>query len=225
MVFKIFFFFEMYWRNQNFLIFQYSFLRNSAKRSFDVCIVDDASLCTEVELLPLFRLKITTLLLVGDEKLQTSTTQNKVCTTNNSNFHFSINIKYFEKINSPQCCHENGYSRSLFSRVIASYKEFDSSRILYPTLYKQRRMLPEISKWPNQYFYRNEMEIVPIPRVKRSPYHSYTIFQVNTIEDIEVNFVQQLLEFSICAIKERRCTCGIICGHPKSRDEIEKMIK
>ncbi|XP_055312579.1 uncharacterized protein LOC129574522 isoform X2 [Sitodiplosis mosellana] len=170
-------------------------------RSFDVCIVDDASLCTEVELLPLFRLKLTTLLLVGDEKLQASTTQN-------------------------ECCHENGYSRSLFSRVIASYKIFDSKRILYPTLYKQRRMLPEICSWPNKYFYDSKMEIVPIVRPpKRSPFHSYTIFQVNTIEDIEVDFVRQLLEFSIRDIKGRRCSLGIICGHPDSRVEIETMIK
>lgn len=50
----------------------------SAGISFEVCIVDDASLCSEAELLPLFRLKLNTLLLVGDEKLQTSTTQNEV---------------------------------------------------------------------------------------------------------------------------------------------------
>lgn len=50
----------------------------SAGISFEVCIVDDASLCSEAELLPLFRLKLNTLLLVGDEILQTSTTQNEV---------------------------------------------------------------------------------------------------------------------------------------------------
>lgn len=57
--------------------------RFSADRTFDLCIVDDASLCSEAELLPLFRLKINTLLLVGDEKLQTSTTQNEVNTRKN----------------------------------------------------------------------------------------------------------------------------------------------
>lgn len=50
----------------------------SANIAFEVCIVDDASLCSEAEILPLFRLKLNTLLLVGDEKLQTSTTQNEV---------------------------------------------------------------------------------------------------------------------------------------------------
>lgn len=124
-----------------------------------------------------------------------------------------------------QCCHDNGYSRSLFSRVIASYKQFDPKRSFYPTLYTQRRMLPDICSWPNKYFYDNKMEIVPIPRFKRSPFKPYTVFQVNTIEDIEIDFVRQLLEFCIRGIKEKRCSCGIICGHPESRDEIEAMIK
>lgn len=50
----------------------------SAGCKFDVCIVDDASLCCEVELLSLFRLQFNTLLLVGDEKLQTTKTENEV---------------------------------------------------------------------------------------------------------------------------------------------------
>ncbi|XP_031636106.1 uncharacterized protein LOC116348997 [Contarinia nasturtii] len=169
-------------------------------RSFDVCIVDDASLCSEAEILPLFRLKLTTLLLVGDEKLQTSSTIN-------------------------ECCRDNGYSRSLFTRVIASYKQLNSERILYPTLYEQHRMLPELSLWPNKFFYQNQMKMGSIARCARSPFHPYTVFQVNQIEDIEIDFLKQLLEFCLQYIEPKRCSYGIICGHPSSKDEIEAQIK
>lgn len=75
----------------------------SANIAFEVCIVDDASLCSEAEILPLFRLKLNTLLLVGDERLQTSTTQNEVSIFSSSNFAesssawiFSLGLGFFK---------------------------------------------------------------------------------------------------------------------------------
>ena len=89
--------------------------------------------------------------------------------------------------------------------------QLNSERILYPTLCKQQRMLSEICTWPNKYFYENSrMEIVPIVRPKRSPFRQYTVFQVNTIEDIEIEFVRQKLElFCERRIKEGGCSIDI----------------
>lgn len=138
-----------------------------------------------------------------------------------SNSFINRNILHFPL----QCCRENGYSRSLFTRAIESFKKFNSERILYPTLHKQRRMHPDIASWPNKIFYNNKMDLSPIVRMRRSPFKPYTVFQVNTIEDIEIEFVWQLLEFCFKIIKPNRCSYGIICGNPTSKDLIAEMIK
>lgn len=122
-----------------------------------------------------------------------------------------------------QCCRENGYSRSLFSRVIQSYEQFDPQKKFYPTLHQQRRMHQSISSWPNKYFYNNKMK--SNARLRQCPFEPYTVFQVNTIEDIEIDFVKKLLDFCVKKSASRKCNYGIICGHPDSRNEIEAMLK
>lgn len=218
----------------------------SANIAFEVCIVDDASLCSEAEILPLFRLKLNTLLLVGDEKLQTSTTQNEVsiffvfefCRVfigidslkrtrffsrvkfNNQQFTWKKSIKFGFLL---QCCRENGYSRSLFSRIIESYKQYDPKRRYYYKLDQQCRQHQSICSWPNKYFYKNTMKTAQNVRVRVCPLEPYTVFQVNTIEDIEVDFVEKLLDCCVNRIKPYKF--GIICGHPASKDQIETMLK
>lgn len=123
-----------------------------------------------------------------------------------------------------QCCRENGYSRSLFTRVIESYRKFDLTRTFFPTLYRQRRMHREISLWPNNKFYHGKM--IQLENPPEDPmFWPYTVFQVNTVEDIEVTFMRQLLEFCVKFRKPTECSYGIICGHPKSKEELTEMIK
>lgn len=83
----------------------------------------------------------------------------------------------------------------------------------------------EIASWPNTYFYNKTMALAPIARPQRSPFKAYTVLQVNTIEDIEMEFVKQMLDFCMKQFEPRRCTCGIICGNPSSKEAIEQAIK
>lgn len=123
-----------------------------------------------------------------------------------------------------QCCRENGYSRSLFTRVIESYRKFDSKRTFFPTLDRQRRMHPEILSWPNNTFYGGKM--LPLEKSAKSTlFWPYTVFQMNTIEDNEVSFVHKLLEFCVEFIKPSSFSYGIICGHRSSKEQLEEMIK
>lgn len=46
--------------------------------TFNLCIVDDASLIPEAYVLPLFRLGLNTLVLIGDDKMHTLSRTNKV---------------------------------------------------------------------------------------------------------------------------------------------------
>lgn len=55
-------------------------------RRFELCIVDDASLYSEAELIPLINIKLDTLLLAGDMLLNNFTTQNAVNQPTNFNF-------------------------------------------------------------------------------------------------------------------------------------------
>lgn len=122
-----------------------------------------------------------------------------------------------------------GYSRSLFTRVIESYRSFDTERNFFPTLNQQYRMDPAICLWPNKQFYKNQLQIAKSQKKSHStgsiPFEPYTLYQVNTVEDIEVDFVRQLLQVCFNAIDPKRCTYGIICGHPSTKLELDAMIK
>lgn len=86
-------------------------------------------------------------------------------------------------------------------------------------------MLPDICLWPKKFFYENQMKVGPISRTKRSPFHPYTVFQVNQIEDIEITFLKHLLAFCMQKFDPKKLSCGVICGHPISKNEIESLIK
>lgn len=82
-----------------------------------------------------------------------------------------------------------------------------------------------IFAWPNKYFYNNKMKMSQTPRVRVAPFEPYTVLQVNNIEDIEIEFLEKLLNFCVQKITAKQCSYGIICGHPNSKAEIETMLK
>lgn len=85
-------------------------------------------------------------------------------------------------------------------------------------------MNAEISLWPNKFFYKNQM-IALSKQNRKTLFKPYTVFQVNTIEDIEIQFLKLLLQQCFEVNKHMKCTYGIICGDPSSRTQIEDMLK
>lgn len=100
----------------------------------------------------------------------------------------------------------------------------DEKRNLFPTLCKQRRMHSDIFSWSNKFFYKNE--IIPLAKQNRkTKFKPYTVFQVNTIEDVEIAFLKRLLELCFTEARHNDCKYGIICGDPNSQAPIEAMLK
>lgn len=85
----------------------------------------------------------------------------------------------------------------------------------------------EIMMWPNKYFYKKAMTENQGPRIKKSPFAALTVFKVNTLEDIEEQFVKKLLNFMVN--KDRgspEClSYGIICGNSKANASLNKLVK
>lgn len=113
----------------------------------------------------------------------------------------------------------------MFSRVIASYDQFDSKKRFVYSLEQQHRMHESIYWWPNKYFYKNKMKKIRNARVRACTFTPYTVFQVNNIEDIEIDFMEKLLKYCVKQMHPRKFSYGIVCGHPDSKTEIETLLK
>lgn len=82
-----------------------------------------------------------------------------------------------------------------------------------------------IFHWPNKNFYKGSIKTeTPTSIIRGSPFEPYTVYQVNTIEDNEVDFMRRLLEFCTKIISPRNCSYGIVCGNPHSKNELEALI-
>ena len=123
---------------------RYNNSKNSLKRPFSICIVDEASQCVEPEALLPLKLGFTKMIMVGDpEQLPATVTS---FTAKNNRFDtsmFTRLFRFFEDTKSTATIHigENSRNPKYNSPV---------QRLIY-----QYRMHSEIIKWPNSYFYGN----------------------------------------------------------------------
>lgn len=81
--------------------------------------------------------------------------------------------------------------------------------------------------WPNKYFYKKTMTVNTHPRIKKSPFAELTVFKVNTLEDIEEQFMRKLLNFMVNKDRGKpdSLSYGIICGNSKAHESLNTLVK
>jgi len=127
---------------------RYNNSKNSLKRPFSICIVDEASQCVEPEALLPLKLGFTKMIMVGDpEQLPATVTS---LTAKNNRFDTSMFTRLFRffEDTTTAVLHTGGKS----SGNSGNNNKYNSpvQRLVY-----QYRMHSEIIKWPNSYFYGN----------------------------------------------------------------------
>ena len=138
--------------------------KHSLKRSFNICIVDEASQCVEPEALLPLKLGFTKMIMVGDpEQLPATVTS---LTAKSKRYDTSMFARLFQFLEDTSLA-RNGNN--------IGTGQFDSGvqRLIY-----QYRMHSEIVKWPNSYFYGNILKNGSISRM--STMKPYQVSNVQT---------------------------------------------
>lgn len=88
-------------------------------------------------------------------------------------------------------------------------------------------MHKDILSWPNEAIYNGRIQLPKAPPTTKSrSTAAYSVFQVNTIEDIEIDFLAQYLKYYVSHIdRHRSASIGIICGHPATGEQLKDKIK
>ena len=179
-------------------------LINDYKKHFDVCFIDEASQFTDSDLIIPVKCGFRKLVLVGDSK----------------QLQPIINAKELKGLN---------FETTLLERM----NKICSKRNPVLTLKIQHRMNPEIFKFPNQYFYNNEITTsllhpTPIP-VK--PYMVFGLkYDQNMTQDTssyntgEIKFCYHLCD-SLLTIIPPNLTIAIITPYSRQRGEVLKYFK
>lgn len=168
------------------------FLRFSSN-PFHLCIVDDASFVTEIDLMPAFLLNFHAMFLVGDQKCSATSVGNQIC-------------------------RERGFARSLFNRIIASHAS--NITTFLPSMHAQRRMHFEIQRWPNQQFYDHRLTNTSTTD-DSFPFMPYTVFSFCQ-EHGEVGVVESIIETCFKSADPAKYTYGIIPGFLQSKHQLQK---
>ncbi|XP_013106748.2 probable helicase senataxin [Stomoxys calcitrans] len=188
---------------------------------FDICIIDEATQCTEPwTLLPL-KFGINSLVLVGDTQQLPATILSK-------------------KAN------ELGLGKSMFTRIQNCLDTLPSSahnsvgtitpNYIISGLQTQYRMHPEICKWPNQYFYRNELIHGRITLEFKSPLVPFSVLNLaytqneachngKITNNLEAEFVAKLLKALDGFIPNKYNSYGVITPYAQHRATLEHAIR
>ncbi|KAH8363823.1 hypothetical protein KR200_004658 [Drosophila serrata] len=156
---------------------------------FDICIIDEATQCTELWTLLPMRFGIKHLVLAGDTQQKPAVVLSKKAT-------------------------DLGLGNSMFDRIQKSLMKHlnldqpGGNRLVHTKLFKlsmQYRMHPEICRWPNKYFYEDQLVSADIT-TKPSPLIPYCVVNLSYTRDTggssenwsirndeEARFVSQLL--------------------------------
>lgn len=175
---------------------------------FDVCIIDEATQCTEISSFTPLQYGIKKLILVGD-------------------------IKQLPPFVFSRECAEAGLKNSLFARIQQSFVGTNLEGVKMLTT--QYRMHPEIVKWPNEYFYEGKLKSDPeATKCDGFPFKPYTVFSLEYSQNMtqsahqiynheEIEFVLKLLtEIMQCC--HRHTTIAIITPYTRHKREIEKFL-
>uniref|UniRef100_A0A1Q3G116 FHA domain-containing protein n=1 Tax=Culex tarsalis TaxID=7177 RepID=A0A1Q3G116_CULTA len=175
---------------------------------FDVCIIDEATQCTEISSFTPLQYGVKKLILVGD-------------------------IKQLPPFVFSRECAEAGLKNSLFARIQQSFVGTNLEGVKMLTT--QYRMHPEIVKWPNEYFYEGKLKSNPeATKCDGFPFKPYTVFGLEYSQNMtqsahqiynheEIEFVLKLLtEIMQCC--HRHTTIAIITPYTRHKREIEKFL-
>ncbi|XP_035907883.1 uncharacterized protein LOC118510332 [Anopheles stephensi] len=181
------------------------------KLKFNVCLVDEATQCTELcTLLPL-QYKVSKLVMVGD-------------------------INQLPATVLDQQSAEAGFRKSLFARLYQSYVDGNKTKEL-KVLNTQYRMHPEICHWPNGYFYHNQLKSAPCTEANRKdiPLKPYMVISLSYDQELtqaqyeiyntdEIRFVVGLMKQMV-----RRCdkhaSFAIITPYSRHKEELIKTLR
>ncbi|XP_058461382.1 uncharacterized protein LOC131436589 isoform X2 [Malaya genurostris] len=176
---------------------------------FDVCIIDEATQCTEIASFTPLQYGVRKLILVGDVK--------------------QLPPFVFGKESA-----EAGLKNSLFSRIQSSFIGTQLEGVKMLTT--QYRMHPDIVKWPNEFFYEGKLASdLEATKCDEFPFKPYTVFsldyqqnQTQTEHQIynndEIQFVLKLLS-EIIKFCERHITIAIITPYTRHKRECEKYLQ
>lgn len=175
---------------------------------FDVCIIDEATQCTEISSFTPLQYGIKKLILVGD-------------------------IKQLPPFVFSRECAEAGLKNSLFARIQQSFVGTNLEGVKMLTT--QYRMHPEIVKWPNEFFYEGKLKSNPeATKCEGFPFKPYTVFSLEYSQNMtqsahqiynheEIEFVIKLLS-EIMKCCHRHTTIAIITPYTRHKREIEKFL-
>uniref|UniRef100_A0A182JWY1 FHA domain-containing protein n=1 Tax=Anopheles christyi TaxID=43041 RepID=A0A182JWY1_9DIPT len=175
--------------------------------SFSVCLIDEATQCTELcSLLPL-QYNISKLVLVGD-------------------------INQLPATVLDQQCIDAGFRTSLFSRLYQSYAIASHQPDGMKMLKTQYRMHPKICQWPNHYFYNNQLKNAPCTEMMRKsiPLKPYMVISLCYDQELtqaqyeiynkdEIMFVVELMK-QLVKCCDKNASFAIITPYVRHKDEL-----
>ncbi|XP_033348254.1 uncharacterized protein LOC117232754 [Bombus vosnesenskii] len=169
------------------------------KKRISVCIVDEATQSCEAETLIPLMLGIDTLVLVGDHNQLPATV-------------LSTRAKKY------------GLDQSIFSRVQSAFDLQPNNPIIM--LDTQYRMQPDISSWPNKFFYGCKLKNA-VECNDNFPFHSYRILNLVTNQnhdnsnneeaDFVANIIYCMLNFANLDNWQSCISCGILTPYNNQR--------
>uniref|UniRef100_A0A1A9ZB45 FHA domain-containing protein n=1 Tax=Glossina pallidipes TaxID=7398 RepID=A0A1A9ZB45_GLOPL len=184
---------------------------------FDVCIIDEATQCIEPWTLVPLRFLITSLVLVGDTQQLPATVLSQKADD------LGLSTSMFTRI---QNCLDNAIN----STNLINYNYIVSG------LNVQYRMHPEICKWPNLYFYKNNLIDGANTRKLQTPIKSFIMLSLDYTQNdhcgngkisnsMEAEFVAKLLKALDDYIPNKSNSYGVITPYAQHRQILNTAIK
>lgn len=180
-------------------------LLNNCQKKFTIAIIDECTQATEVACLMALNFEVKNLLMIGDTQ------------------QLPAMIKSQEAKNL-------GLGKSLFARIQAA-----SNTCNYLSLNVQYRMHPEILRFPNAYFYNNQITNgVQVNGINSYKLRPYLVFKLESEQNLtqnphcyntdEVDFVIELIKTVESVIEPVNYTIGVVTPYAKQKQLIEKKL-